>query len=589
MFRVARGVAVVTVAILSGLVLLCNIAVVSAWAQAREQMPVPVSIIFDGRVLVLDPPAVIVNNRTLVPVAQLAAALQAQVTWDAGRRTATVVKGTDTVQITADNENITVNGQEIDFGTKAPVIQDRIYAPVWIMEYLHVWVSSDVAARKVVLASEQPTVVERVYAPAFPLRVAWIADGSLYLLDGTAAGSRPVQVTLSSWASRIIGWSPDGRWLMFLCSPTQKSISDQNYLWVVRPDGTGAFQVDGRPVEDTESTPAWSPQAGTIAYSTIDPDSKYPDNNLKIASIADDKADIATLLQEKGNAFGIIDFAWAPDGQSLAVSCPRNFDPPYQRLHVDRVTLKGERTTLFSAGDAGKPDFDHLIYPWAAWGLQWSPDGRYLAYHLRPNSGSTSTDSVELQVIDLQHPEQPVDLGQGLHYAKWFAWSPDSSQLAYILGGGRFFNSNKHLYILNVKNGKVTDCGQQGQVDTDPFWTGQLPYSLLFNRGPENPNWVGAGHNPGVPVPGQRVWLRAGDQSVKPVTAGPDAAADYIVGVSPDGKFLIYLRQTVMRSGSLYLQPLAGGQETELLRGTMMGQGFYGFFYPTGVIEDIGG
>lgn len=584
MFRVAKGVAAVTVAILSGLVLLCNIAVTSALAQAQEQMPVPVSIILDGRTLNLDPPAVIVDDRAQVPVAQLAAALQAQVTWDAGRRMATVVKGNETVQITADSINTTENGQVITFGTRARIIQDRIYAPVWSLIRFCAEVDWDGATRAVRLTSEQPTVVERVYTPAFPLCVAWIADGRLCLLDGTVAGSQPVQVALGDGVSRIIGWSPDGRWLMFLCSPTQNNFSDLNYLWVVRADGTGAFQVDGRPVED----PSWSPQADTIAYSTIDPDSKHPDDNLKIASIADGQAEVVTLLQEQGNVFGIIEVVWSPDGQSLAVSCPRTFDPPYQRLHIDRVTLKGERTTLFSAGDAGQPNFDHVIYPWAAGGLQWSPDGGYLAYHLRPNSSSLSTDSVELQVIDLQHPDQPVDLGPGLHYANWFAWSPDSTQLAYILGEGRFFNSNKRLYILNVKDGKITDCGQQGQVDTDPLWTGQLPYDLLFSRGPENPNWVGSGHNPGVPVPGQRVWLCAGDQSVKTVTAGPGTAADHIVGVSPDGKFLIYLRQTVMRSGSLYLQPLAGGQETELLRGTMMGQGFYGFFYPTGVMKDIG-
>jgi Tol biopolymer transport system component len=554
-------------------------------AAAQAQEPAPVTIILDGRVLDLDPPAVIVDDRTLVPVAQVAAALQVQVTWDAARRAAVLVKGKDTVQIVADSANVTVNGMVINFGTEARIIQDRIYAPVWIMERFHAWVELNEADRSVHLTSEQPTaVVKRVYAPAFPLRVAWIADGRLCLLDGTVGGSQAVKVALNDQVSHIVGWSPDGWWLMFLCYPTQDSFSDLNYLWVVGAAGTGAFQVDPRPVESVESTPAWSPQADTIAYSTIAPDSTYhPDNNLKIARIADGKVEVATLLQEQGNAFGIFDFAWAPDGQSLAVSYPRSFDPPYQRLHVDRVTLKGDRATLFSAGEAGKPDFDNVIYPWAAWGLRWSPDGCYLAYHLRPISGSTSTDSVELQVIDLQHPEQPVDLGSGLHYVNWFAWSPDSSQLAYILGEGRFFNSNKHLSILNMKDGKATDCGQQGEVDIDPQWTGQPPYSLLFSRGPENPDWDTSGHNPGVPVPGQRVWVQAGDQPARLVTSGPDNAADQIVGVSPDGKFLVYLRQTVLFDGSLYLQPLAGGEGTELLRGTMLGQGFCGYFYPNWV------
>ncbi|MGD0154368.1 MAG: hypothetical protein ABSC17_11545 [Thermacetogeniaceae bacterium] len=36
-------------------------------------------------------------------------------------------------------------------------------------------------------------------------------------------------------------------------------------------------------------------------------------------------------------------------------------------------------------------------------------------------------------------------------------------------------------------------------------------------------------------------------------------------------------------NGSLYLQSLADGAEAELLRGTMLGQGYYGYFYSTWV------
>jgi hypothetical protein len=93
MFRCVRGTAVLVGAVLSALVLSCCFLAMPAAAQGQEQEPAPVTIVVDGRVLDLDPPAVIVDDRTLVPVAQVAAALQVQVTWDAARRVAVLARG----------------------------------------------------------------------------------------------------------------------------------------------------------------------------------------------------------------------------------------------------------------------------------------------------------------------------------------------------------------------------------------------------------------------------------------------------------------------------------------------------------------
>ncbi|MGD0154230.1 MAG: hypothetical protein ABSC17_10845 [Thermacetogeniaceae bacterium] len=406
------------------------------------------------------------------------------------------------------------------------------------------------------------TGVERVCAAAFPMRVAWIANGRLCLLDGTAANARPVQVNTGGFPW-ISGWSPDGRWVAFSYRPKPENYS-QTYLWVVRADGTGAYQVDQRPVSEVA---AWSPTDEVIAYGTegpVQPDPNLkifpqPDGNLKIARISDGQARVTTLLPENSNAFGS---AWTPDGRSLAVSFPHLDTAPYSPLHVDRLTLEGKRTRLFSVGEAGRQDF--YLYLSSADGLKFSPDGRYLAYHLGSNAASFSADSEKLQVTDLQ-TGQNIDLGKGLSNPDWFAWSPDSRQLAFILGEGRWPSTNKKLQVLNVDDGKIADCSQQGEVDTYPLWTGRPPYSLIFCRGPENPQW---GSTYSLPVPGQRIWARSGDRTMT-LTAGPANTEDEIIGVSPDGKYLAYLRLTDPDSGSLYLKPLEGGRETELLRLSM--------------------
>ncbi len=60
----------------------------------------------------------------------------------------------------------------------------------------------------------QGTGAERVCAAAFPMRVAWIASGSLYILGGSVANARPVQVKAAPGGRQVAwinGWSPDGR------------------------------------------------------------------------------------------------------------------------------------------------------------------------------------------------------------------------------------------------------------------------------------------------------------------------------------------------------------------------------------------
>lgn len=218
-----------------------------------------------------------------------------------------------------------------------------------------------------------------------------------------------------------------------------------------------------------------------------------------------------------------------------------------------------------SVGETGRQDF--YEYLWSASGLEFSPDGRYLAYCLNSNAVSFSMDSVELQVTDLQ-TGQPIDLGKGTLAADWFAWSPDSKQLANIVGEGRWPTTNKKLQVLNTENGQITDYSQQGELDTDPVWTSQQPWHLVFYRGSENPDWGSI--DSGLPVPGQRILMQSGSQAA-PLTTGTANTEDEIAGVSPDGQYLAYLRLSDPDHGALCLKCLDDGQEKVLLSVAMPG------------------
>ena len=227
----------------------------------------------------------------------------------------------------------------------------------------------------------------------------------------------------------------------------------------------------------------------------------------------------------------------------------------------------------------------------------YATDGRYLAYYLEPGSGSMTADGVAIRVLNLQNHSYPLDLGTGLKYPQWLAWSPDSNWLAYIRGYGRDATIDKRLYLADLQSGgKVTDCGSParegnspepgcpwtkenpGQVDTQPLWLSDKSYSILFCRGKEN-NWWDS-FNGEVLVPRQRIWTRTADGVENTLTSGPADTADYAPRVALDGKNLFFLRLIRYDNGSLYFKPLAGGQETELIRGLTGNPGYYGNYYP---------
>ena len=86
-----------------------------------------------------------------------------------------------------------------------------------------------------------------------------------------------------------------------------------------------------------------------LVYTTQDPQEGYiPDGNLKISSLKTGVVATTTLWPQ--NSEMIESLVWSPDGQSLAISLPRNEKHP---LRIDQITLKGEHSNLLTLGEAG--------------------------------------------------------------------------------------------------------------------------------------------------------------------------------------------------------------------------------------------
>lgn len=414
---------------------------------------------------------------------------------------------------------------------------------------------------------------ERVYNPSFPARVAFTNNGLLYVLDGSCKGGGPVKID-SEGKVEIVGWSPDGEWLMYLENYSREEGRSHDYIWVVRADGTGRQQVDTKPVM---IRPAWAPDSNLIAYSNCGEAGGYAAiGNLKIASLAKGSVEVTTLLPD--NSGVVRSIAWAPDGKSLAFCRELSKDNP---LLIERLSLEGERWPLLTVDKIGSTFFEGSdISVLGATGLKWSPNSRYLAYYLCPMSASLAADGVSIQLIDLQQDGEAINLGGGLAYEGWLDWSPDSRYLAYIHGGNREATINKELWIADIEAGpRKNSCAEEGRTDTRPFWLPTASGDILFCRGKETESWVGNAPDR-LLLPGQRIWhYKPGGES-RVISSGPENSADYMTGISPDGKNVLFLRLEHLSRGSLYGMNLDGNQQMELIRGISGDPGFYGNYYP---------
>lgn len=418
-------------------------------------------------------------------------------------------------------------------------------------------------------AAEKIQQPMRVYQGAIPAQIAFTHQKQLWMVNASDPQAAPRQVT-SSGDVQIAGWSADGAWLFYLHAPSTEEAGSNMHLWAVKADGTGAFQVDPRPVRNT---PKWAPSGHRFAYlaepAAAEEGAGGRAAELVVAELAPGK--VTKLLEQKRE---VEDMAWMPDGDRLLISVPAAKGRP---ITLEVIDLAGNRQASDALGEP--PKVEEGIYPYAARGLSPSPDGKRVSYFVIMSSASLTADGVPIQLFDLTQPRnKPIAIGEGLAYPEWIAWAKDSSRFAFINGTGRVATENKQLGIAQV-DGRVVSAGIPGMADAFPRWSGGGAETLYFTRGPENAEWLG-NYRPGKPLmPGQRIWKYGPNGQMQAVTQGPEETADTYPAPSPDGSELLFVRLDGAEHGSVYLLA-ADGRETELIRHVTGTPGYYANYLP---------
>ena len=282
--------------------------------------------------------------------------------------------------------------------------------------------------------------------------------------------------------------SPDGEYVVYsVGEPNFKADAPRYDLWRARWDGSARHPLT-RTADADEYQPAYSPDGKRIAFLS---DRGDDDAETQVWVMPADAGEAEPLTAFPG---GVSDFAWSPDGKTLAViaSDPEHPEgeekPPQPRpIVIDRyyfredftglLSDKREHLWLFDVASrkatqltSGQHD-EHLP--------AWSPDGKRIAYvtkrgpdpdrHLNSDIYviEARKGAAEKQVTRFEGADNDADLESPL------AWSPDGRKIAYTQAGEDKWIYYKpwSLAIVDVESGAVTRPAGTELDHTKPIFT----------------------------------------------------------------------------------------------------------------------
>jgi dipeptidyl aminopeptidase/acylaminoacyl peptidase len=278
-------------------------------------------------------------------------------------------------------------------------------------------------------------------------------ETTLWMAD--AAGGHLRRLTLAQKSSGEADWSPDGRWIAFLSdrpAALPQSPADKKQLYVMPADGGEAQQVGV--FEKGVNSFEWAPDSVGLAVAAEVPDPKtlkdrketfgdyhviHADYGMvQLWRVALPAIDVvgrprpvaAPVAITHDETFSVGEFAWSPDGRTLAFSAQR--DPDLVSAFTSAIyTVSLDGGAVKKIVDAPGPNTDP----------HWSPDGSQIAFRAAPGAKYFFYANQKIAVVGRDGgPVKVVDPGFD-EDAAVVRWAPE----------GIYFSGRKgveaHLYL----------------------------------------------------------------------------------------------------------------------------------------------
>ncbi len=136
----------------------------------------------------MDVPPVLVEGRTLVPVAAIAQSLKGEVSWDASTKTVTITRDSKTIKLQLNNKTVTVDGQVMNLDVPAQSINGRTMVPVsFIAQAFNEKVVWHPSTQTVLINSDTPVTSNipaiQVNPSQTTYKIVRIVDGDTLIID----------------------------------------------------------------------------------------------------------------------------------------------------------------------------------------------------------------------------------------------------------------------------------------------------------------------------------------------------------------------------------------------------------------------